>query len=271
MTVKIDSDVTPLLGLDLIPTGATIAVAVSGGGDSVALLHIISEWAKEGRAKPHILTVDHQLRLESANEALFVAKLCSILDLPHTTLIWSNPKSSQKAARKARHSMIAKAARTVGAKHILFGHTLNDVAETMMMREQRNQDIQKVAGPMPFSVSPVWPEGRDMTLLRPLLLVDRSTIRQWLEGRALSWIDDPSNENDTFERARIRKAMVKSADLGLARAKRALEARSAEEVVLASRLRECAKGCDAQGLIRVPIDFGAVMLVDLMATLIPAA
>ncbi|MEM1389867.1 MAG: tRNA lysidine(34) synthetase TilS [Pseudomonadota bacterium] len=271
VTAKAQTKLGSPLGLDLIPEGAVIALAISGGGDSVALLHAVSRWAKPHRAKPHVFTVDHSLRPESADEAQFVSEICKRLQLPHSTLVWQVPKATQNAARQARHTLLAKAAREIGAAFILLGHTLDDVSETLAMRRSRKTPKHKQAGPLPVSVSPVWPDGRGLTLLRPLLLTSRRSLRDWLSEQELAWIDDPSNENDDYERARIRKMLDNGKALEASETLRALQVRTRAEAPLAEVLLACADCCDAYGVIRVPLPIDQDLFTDLLSIIIPAA
>ena len=104
-----------LIGLDLIERRSSIALGVSGGGDSVVMLHAVAAWAKAHDCAVYVFTVDHNLRAESADEAAFVAGICAELGVIHRTLVWDVPKPSQNAARQARHRLLAEACRAVGA------------------------------------------------------------------------------------------------------------------------------------------------------------
>lgn len=182
-----------------------IAIAVSGGGDSTALMYRAADWARLSGRVLIILTIDHRLRASAADEARTVAKWAQDLDLKHQTLAWEKPRLGQAQARKARHTLLAKAARAAGAEVLLFGHTFDDVAETVLMRRRRKAPTASLAGPNSVSPSPIWPAGRGLTLIRPLLAERRSDLRVWLEAKGHRWFDDPSNENPDFERVRVRQ------------------------------------------------------------------
>lgn len=190
-----------------------LGVAVSGGSDSLALLMTVH---KTGRPL-HVFTVDHQLRSESADEALFVAQISETLGCKHTILNWSTPRKGQAHARRARHLLLANASRTFGCKMLLLGHTMDDVIETALMRHRRTGHKVTSVGPMPVCPSPVWPEGRGLTLYRPVLAQRRETLRTFLRNEGLKWVDDPSNNAPQYERSRTRNFLQRhpalSADL----------------------------------------------------------
>ncbi len=177
-----------------------IGVAVSGGSDSLALLHV----AASAHRHVHVFTVDHRLRPESADEARWVAEQANALGLPHKTLSWKMPRPGQAAARDARYRLLAEAVRTVGARVLLLGHTFDDVLETVLIRKRHKAPLDQLAGPMPAAPCPVWPEGRGMTLLRPLLQLRRETLRDSLRTKNVAWIEDPSNDAVAYERVRVR-------------------------------------------------------------------
>ncbi|GAB5457949.1 MAG: tRNA lysidine(34) synthetase TilS [Henriciella sp.] len=182
-----------------------IAIAVSGGGDSTALMYRAGDWARLSGRALIILTIDHRLRTRAADEAKTVAKWAQGLGLKHQTLAWEAPRLGQAQARKARHTLLAKAARAAGADVLLLGHTFDDVIETVLMRRRHEAPRASLAGPSSASPSPIWPEGRGLTLIRPLLNERRSDLRHWLKAKGHRWFDDPSNENPDFERVRVRQ------------------------------------------------------------------
>lgn len=151
------------------------------------------------------VTIDHGLRPESAGEAGRVAAFCATRDIPHRTLSWHGPKpltGKPAAAREARHRLLADAAIAQDATMVLTGHTVNDQTETIIMRRQRG-DGRGLAGIAPATLydGVVW-------FVRPLLSQSRDALRALLVGEGLSWIDDPSNEQVAYERARVRQALV---------------------------------------------------------------
>jgi len=181
-----------------------IGLAVSGGSDSRALLHLASRWAGARGQALRVLTVDHGLRPEAAAEAQQVAALCRSLGLAHQTLAWEAPVARQSAARRARHALLASALRAEGGQLLLTGHTATDQAETVLMRARQGSGWYGLAGMRRLSLSPVWPEGEGIWIARPLLGETRDTLRAALEREGAVWIDDPSNANPAYERIRVR-------------------------------------------------------------------
>ncbi|SLN62415.1 tRNA(Ile)-lysidine synthase [Pseudoruegeria aquimaris] len=191
-----------------------LGIAVSGGGDSVALLHGLAEHFPAARL--HVVTVDHGLRAASAQEAAGVAALCARLGLPHRVLRWQGwdgQGNLQDAARRARRRLIADWARTEGLSAVALGHTRDDQAETLLMRLERGSGVDGLAAMAPESRS----DG--ITWLRPLLAVGRADLRRYLAAIGADWVEDPSNEDTRFARVRARHAI---ATLGL-RAERLAE------------------------------------------------
>ncbi|WP_411033393.1 tRNA lysidine(34) synthetase TilS [Shinella sp. BYT-45] len=184
---------------------ATLLIAVSGGSDSTGLLVALATLSATGRY-PHIAlsacTVDHGLRAGSAEEASLVAALCARHGIAHTTRRWAGPKPEaglQAAARAKRYELLVEAAGAAGADAVLSAHTRDDQDETVAMRAVRSRDGIGLSG-MADAVlldGAVW-------LLRPFLGVGRAAIRSFLVAQGESWIDDPSNSNPRFERARVR-------------------------------------------------------------------
>jgi tRNA(Ile)-lysidine synthase len=184
-----------------------IAVALSGGGDSLALLLAAHDWAKGANRELIVLTVDHRLRAESAAWTRACAANADRLGLPFRALTWTGDKPTTglpAAARAARHALLADAAREAGARVVLMGHTADDLLEARLMRESGSTTPE----PREWSPSPAWPQGRGIFLLRPLLGVRRADIRDWLAARGESWIDDPANEDTGYARPRARRAVA---------------------------------------------------------------
>src|SRR5258708_18645706 len=180
-----------------------LAVALSGGGDSLALLLMAHAWASQANRRLIAFTVDHALQADSRQWCLWCAGRAMRLGIAHRTLTWTGEKPRTgiaAAARAARHRLIADAARAAGARGILFGRTADDVLEAEAMRA----DGLAIASPHAWSPSPVWPGGRDLFILRPLLGARRSALRDWLSDRGEAWIDDPANADPRQPRARVR-------------------------------------------------------------------
>ena len=241
--------------LDTVAAGSRgpVCVAVSGGSDSLSLLNLAEAWADKSGRELLVLTVDHGLRPEAAAEACWVADLARDRGIAAEILTWSPEKRSQNAARKARHILLAEAARKAGAGVVLLGHTLTDVMETLLMRLSRPARLAGAVGPQPVSVSPVWPEGRGIILARPLLSSRRKDLVGDLEASGQDWISDPSNDADYYERVRVRR-LAKALDG--ARLERvcfdAMRLRAVEDLQL-SQLLTGAVRTEPSGLIKVEL------------------
>lgn len=187
-----------------------IAVAVSGGSDSLALLYLLHEWAKARSKKLSVLTVDHQLRAGARDEAAYVGELCARLGLLHHILRWEDDKPKTglaAAARGARYELMARHCARAHIQALVLGHTCDDQAETVLMRlrrtDEQNRGLSGMAATTLFAPSP---ECRVM-LCRPLLGVFRAELRSYLSSRAVDWVDDPSNQDRDYERVRIREEL----------------------------------------------------------------
>ena len=185
-----------------------LLLAVSGGGDSMALLHAAANARARFGSFPalHAVTVDHGLRRESVEEARFVAERCSGLGIPHETvrLEWSvSPSGVQAAARRARLRALREAALNRNGATILTAHTADDDAETAAMRAERDRGDRpsEWAGIAPaLWLQPGW-------LFRPFLSRRREALRSYLRAETAEWIEDPSNLDRSFERVRVRAAL----------------------------------------------------------------
>jgi len=189
-----------------------VAVAVSGGGDSVALLHLLHRAALERGRRLFAVTVDHGLRPEAAAEAAGVARLCADLDIPHQSLRWDRGAISgnlMDQARQARRKLIADWAKAQGIGCIALGHTADDEAETVLMALARASGLDGLAG-----MRRVW-QLDGLRWMRPLLGHDRAELRRYLRRHGIAWVDDPSNDNPQFTRVRARAALAALAPLGI--------------------------------------------------------
>ncbi|MEX5729651.1 tRNA(Ile)-lysidine synthase [Rhodovulum iodosum] len=197
------------LGADL---PGRLGVAVSGGGDSMALMHLMAGWAQARGADLAVVTVDHGLRPEAAAEADFVARVAAGLGLSHDTLNWDGwdgHGNLQDRARRARQRLIADWAcrRRIGA--VALGHTADDQAETFLMRLARGAGVDGLSGMAPRRAA----EG--MLWLRPLLACRRAELRSYLEELGQVWVEDPGNVDPRFARVRARAALTVLAPLGI--------------------------------------------------------
>jgi tRNA(Ile)-lysidine synthase len=213
---------------------AETALAGSGGSDSTALMVLFADWLRQGGhdAGLHIvLTVDHGLRPNSADEARAVAAAAAALGFRHATLVWDGPKPQtgvQAAARTARYHLIADYMRVNRIALLLTGHTRDDQAETLLMRLARGSGLDGLAGMAPrLSFGDLGigdPASVGPEIIRPLLEVPKTRLRCTLEERRIAWIEDPSNQAPEFERPRLRAANAALHAVGLTDAMLALSA-----------------------------------------------
>lgn len=196
------------------PVDWPIAVALSGGSDSHALLRLAALWAACRGRSLIALTVDHQLNPDSAHWTRRAAEMAAAVGVPWQALAWTATdkpvRGLQAAARTARYSLLSHAARDVGARVILVGHTQDDGLENARMRAT---DTPGIGGIYPWRPVPVWPEGRGLMLCRPMLELRRQALRDWLSEKGLSWIEDPANANPAFARVRARQALIGEAQV----------------------------------------------------------
>ena len=226
-----------------------IAVAVSGGSDSMALLRLAGQWSKKHSVKISVLTVDHGLRVEAANEARQVADWCASPSFDHHTLRWEGvkPKTGLQAkARVARYDLMGGWCASHGVQYLLTGHTMDDQAETVLMRQARTDTAESLAG--------IWKSAAwgGVKLHRPLLGQSREQLRVYLKSLGQKWIDDPSNEDVKFERVRVRQALgnedkpdqrkMELADIADRAGREARALASATEVWIAGQLTSYPEG-----------------------------
>lgn len=195
----------------------SLGIALSGGGDSVALMHLAVEWAGDRGVRLAAATVDHGLRDGSGAEAAAAGVGAAALGLDHVVLRWDGAGSGNlmDRARRARLRLLSDWARTHGLAAVALGHTRDDQAETLLMRLSRGAGIDGLAAMSArrHAEGALW--------LRPFLEIGRQELRDWLRQIGADWIEDPSNDDPRFDRVRIRRAM---ADLQLDPAALALSA-----------------------------------------------
>ena len=182
-------------------TNPLVAVAVSGGRDSLSLALLARDWAAARGGRIVALIVDHGLRSGSDHEAAGTRALLERLGIEAAILCWTGPKPQsglQAGARIERYRLLCGECRRRGILHLLLAHHADDQAETVTMRAQRGSGLDGLAGMAALVERP------DVRLLRPLLTVPRAKLTATLLARGVEWIDDPSNADLRFERARLR-------------------------------------------------------------------
>jgi tRNA(Ile)-lysidine synthase len=205
-----------------------LALGLSGGGDSLALLHALR--AAFPTAELHALIVDHGLREESAADAAFASEAATAVGAQAEILRWNAPRPGQGHARLARHHLLAEACAARKIHLLCLAHTLDDRIETLRMRATRPGGEARLTGPDRFDPSPIWPEGAGLTLARPFLGLRRLQLRAYLAALGAKWLEDPSNEDLSYERVRLRREAWPQGDEReralLARSDQALAARA---------------------------------------------
>jgi tRNA(Ile)-lysidine synthase len=192
-----------------------LALAVSGGADSMALTHLIARWRAEREPKPEltVLTVDHGLRAESREEAAMVAASAASLGLPHAILSWTRDERHsgglQERARAGRYDLMAAYCQAHDIPALVTAHHLDDQAETFLMRLKRGSGLDGL-GAIPEEST--W---SGVAVLRPLLDLPKARLAATLTEAGIAWVEDPSNSDQRFERARMRGCSDALAKLGL--------------------------------------------------------
>ena len=263
LTHRFRADLLALCDMD----GARLGVAYSGGPDSLALL-LLAQEALHGQVEA--ATVDHGLRPESADEAALAAENCRQLGVHHEVLKVEVARGNlQSEARRARYAALTDWARRRGLSYILTAHHADDQAETFLMRANRGSGLFGLAG-----VRSIAPTSEDeIVIVRPLLSWRRSELGDLVETSGLPSVDDPSNEDDRFDRVQMRKALVNTGFIdvqGLANSAQNLSALEDDIAGLvleewASTVEESGNGYRyrpfARSIIERPVFWGEVLRV----------
>jgi tRNA(Ile)-lysidine synthase len=237
--VSAAEDATPISAaeaatlFDDLHSAPVLVIAVSGGPDSTALLALAARWRAARKRGPALLavTVDHGLRPESAREARAAKRLAGKLGIRHRTLRWTGSKPAtalQEEARRVRYQLLAAAARGAGAPCVLTAHTLDDQAETVLLRMARGSGLSGLGGMARQTLLPI--AGADdkkaaVVIVRPLLDLPKARLIATLAAMGISFADDPSNRDPRFTRPRLRELMPALAAEGLDARRLALLAR----------------------------------------------
>jgi len=210
-----------------------IAVGISGGPDSFALLKLLSEWSYNKNVKIIAITVDHNLRDESAAEAAYVGKLISNwTNVEHVILKWEGdkPKSSiMEEARKFRYKLMSEYLNKNNGKYLFIGHHMDDQAETVLFRLCKGSGIKGLSGIRDIQ------KTDDMLVIRPLLNFTKQELIDICKHYKIKFITDPSNTNEDYTRPRLRSLRNSLANEGLS-AKRLSK--------LAQRMNNCENALD---------------------------
>lgn len=206
-----------------------IAAGVSGGADSLALVIRLQQWAKIQNKKIVALTVDHQLRPESAAEADYVAGLMQRLGIEHHILVWDGDKpvkGIEEEARMARYHLLQKWCAEHNVRVLATGHHRRDQAETFLLRLQRGSGLYGLSGILPVS------RRGELMIIRPQLEDTPSELKEFLQKQGIEWVEDPSNQCEDFMRVKIRNYLpILEKELGIS------EQRLADTAAVLSRTR----------------------------------
>ncbi|HEV2687917.1 MAG TPA: tRNA lysidine(34) synthetase TilS [Bryobacteraceae bacterium] len=187
----------------MFPTGTRVGVAVSGGADSVFLLHALRELAPRWEIRLSVVHIEHGIRgAASLADAEFVRQLADSFQLPfhiHHANVPAIDDNEEQAARQVRLDFYAELLASVKLDRIATGHTRNDQAETVFYRILRGSGLAGLAG-----ILPVTREG----VVRPLLEIDRSEIEAWLRDRNIGWREDATNQDRSYARNRLRHEVL---------------------------------------------------------------
>ncbi|MBO0740484.1 MAG: tRNA lysidine(34) synthetase TilS [Hyphomicrobiaceae bacterium] len=247
---ELDQLFAPLPG----PPEADVALAVSGGSDSMAMMVLFADWLlRQGRdsAQHTVLTVDHHLRSGSGAEARRVGERAAALGFRHVVLDWQDPKPStglQAAAREARYRLMRDYLSAHGMTTLLVAHTRDDQAETLLMRLARGSGLDGMAAMAPAREIDVRHDGPPLRVVRPLLGLCKARLRATLDERGIAWIEDPSNVEPAFERTRWRALHSERHALGLSSEMLALSARRLQRARAALEAITDAQ-CTAPGVV----------------------
>jgi tRNA(Ile)-lysidine synthase len=255
------------------------AVAVSGGGDSIALMHLLTDWAKARKLPPPVvLSVDHGLRLGSAKEAKQVARWAKAAGLKSHILTTKGiaPDADIEAqARQQRFSLIGEWLAKNGIATLYVGHTEDDQAETFLLRLARGSGLDGLSAMRPLAAYPI-PGFAGLLVARPMLAMARAPLRDWLQRRGQQWLEDPMNQEARFARTRIRGLAGALAAAGLtpgriadaaghlARAREALELVTEAVLVRAAKPAEGKVLIDPLALAAAPREVGLRALAGLL-------
>ena len=195
-----------------VEDGRDIAIAVSGGADSMALLLLLAGWA-EGREVPvTALTVDHGLRSDSAGEAMQVGRWCAAMGVSHVILQWTGEKPAhrvQEEARRARYELMEAWCACNDVENLFVAHTMNDQAETFLFRMSRG------SGPDGLAAMPLVSWRDRVRIIRPLLTIDRRRLVATLRAVDQGWVEDPGNNDRRYARVRVRQRLTELDAVGV--------------------------------------------------------
>ncbi len=210
----------------LVPEGSSILAAVSGGADSIALLHLLALFASRRRVSITVAHLDHGLRRGSRADRRFVERraaelgLCCVAERREVSALARRDEAPEESARRVRRDFLLAARKQSDSDVIVTGHTLDDQAETILMRLVRGAGATALTGMAEVGPGP---------FVRPLLGVERADLRAYLHRRGLDFREDPTNNDLRFDRNRLRRLVLPTLT-------ETLNPRAARHLVKASKL-----------------------------------
>ena len=183
-----------------------LAVAVSGGPDSLALAYLTKCYSLKNKIKVKYYIVNHKLRKESSSEARIVKNFLTKIDIQSTILNWNGKKPSkniQASARDKRYSLLASECKKNNIKNLLLGHHLNDLFENFLIRIVRGSGLN---GLISFSKNAEY-RDKSLNIIRPLLNIEKKDLQTISNEVFNFFIKDPSNINEDYKRTRIRNLL----------------------------------------------------------------
>ena len=178
-----------------------MAVAVSGGSDSLALCFMLDKWIKQQEGELICLTIDHDLRVESSKEAEMVENILNAYNIKHKIIKWLDPKpisNLQKKARLARYQLLTDYCKQNNIAYLATGHQQNDQAENFIIRAEHGSGVYGL------DRMPSVGEFNQIKIIRTLLDFNKQDPQNFLKEQNIEWIEDPSNYNERFTRVKVR-------------------------------------------------------------------
>lgn len=177
-----------------------LAIAVSGGSDSLALMLLVKHWNEKVKGEITVLTIDHHLRSESTSEADYVSSICQNIKLQHVTLHWIHKGITgniQAQARKARYQLLTNYCQEHDILHLITGHHADDIVENFFIRLLRGAGLAGLSSHNLFFVN-------NVRIIRPLFNITKQDLKKYLEQQNIKWINDPSNSSNKYLRTQVR-------------------------------------------------------------------
>lgn len=187
-----------------------VALAISGGSDSIALLYLMSDWSKRRGVKLTIFTVNHNLRSEAISEIEFVKKITTKLGHDFFAMSWHYQKKQfdksfkpglQEKARKGRYDLMSDKCHELGIYTLLTAHHYDDVLENYLMRKSKKSGIFGLSHGHIFFYN-------NIQILRPLISFSKHELIYYLQQNNIQWMEDISNYSDAYQRNRVRKQLA---------------------------------------------------------------